>query len=306
MKTLNKFLSLLSLAVVLTSCGLNHNNFQRQKFTNLKSMKSVKESTTESLNTFIDNELEIEENDEFSLELEDPKVTAIKDAIDNGKTIVLNQKGKQYRLKNPIYDGFYNSLFGDIEEVDTDVTFDSALELDVAEGVEISEDSSFSMNALSIKTESIATKVEEPITVAEESIIDPKTPYVRPTNRERRSWPEATESEERESIYANKAKKLFGLSFLGIVIVIVGLFLLLIGAFGGGSLFLGIFLVVGAVLYFILMNAFAFINASKLRVELDIKKKRMRLGMRIVLGLSLSTLLWLCFAIVQYSIALAF
>jgi len=261
--------------LLLTSCGIGSGNFKNQKFTNLKSLRSLNASSTETSScSFMQTspsllELDSPSNEDKDLEDDDPKVTKIKNAIAEGKTIILHQKNKKFSLKSAVYDSFNSSLFGELEEIDANVKEDNALVFQIPDNAKVSNSKGLSINDLS----EVTLDVEE----TEEVLSEEDDEYYIPNNKLRKTWPEVTKAEVKASENAKKTKRFLGLSLIGIVGVIGGLFLVF--ALGSGWP-IAIALAFGA--FYIIMAILVRINIRKYRKECDEKKKRMRPGMRLL------------------------
>ncbi|MFT4601758.1 MAG: hypothetical protein ACI857_001941 [Arenicella sp.] len=225
MKSLVK-LMLFAFVLALTSCGIGNNGFQKQKFTNLKSLKSsyimqdVKGSSM--------YEIEPSSQDEALLELDDddPKTTAIKAAISNDQTIVLHKNDKQYRVNDPVYDGFYKSLFGELEEIPSDIKFDSALEFEVSQNDDLTEGNGFPLSKMTLKK--VSSSLQEKEFLAEDVHYDT---YDRPASNprvEKAYYPEDKKVEKSQSNEPNRARVFLKLSFLSILLSLAGLLRLMI------------------------------------------------------------------------------
>ncbi len=287
-------LSIIVICLVLASCGIGSRNFQKQKFTNLKSIKSSYEVNENASLAFSDEEAPTQAvsiETELELDDEDPKVSLIKTAIDNGQTIVIHHGEKQYRVKDPIYDAFYNNLFGELVEVDSDIKFDSALEFELDEEKPLAESDGIAIRYL-VKKE---PKTIEPKEVVQETQVDDSQKYKRPTFKERKSWPQVTKEEQDKSPLAKRAKTAFGLGFLTYLFSLIGLLMLITS-----SWLIGIAILILSGVYYFIMNLIAFINIIKYKKKMDKKKKRMRLGMRLMYGLLFAGFIWVGVMIFQY------
>jgi len=292
-------LSIITICLFLSSCGIGSRNFQKQKFTNLKSIKSSYEVNESSTLAFSEDEalnevVSMYSQDQVELDDEDPKVSLIKTAIDNGQTIVIHHGEKQYRVKDPIYDAFYNNLFGELVEVPSDIKFDSALEFELDEQKPLAESDGIAINDLvQLQKETIEPKevIED---VKEEDEIKS---FKRPTFKERKKWPEITKEEQKKSPLATRAKTFFGLGFLTYLVSLIGFMLLLTS---GGLLPIVILVLSG--IYYLIMNLIAFINIINYKKKMNKKKKRMRSGMRLMYGLLFAGFVWLGIMIIQYGL----
>lgn len=118
MKTLIIFLS--TIAVGFTSCQTgNFNNFNRKKFTNLKPLKSQSVSKN-SIKEECHHKNVFKEFDEAEkINDKDPKVIALKNAINKGTKIIVKKDDEYFVVKNPFYDQTANTLFGKMNKLDT-------------------------------------------------------------------------------------------------------------------------------------------------------------------------------------------
>ena len=264
MKTAFRLIAIAHL-LILCSCGIG--NFQRQKFTKLKSVQTSIVSENEVVLSFFENPIN-DDCDLLGLEEEDPKIELIKEAISQGTRIIIHEREGRFQLKEPIYDDFNKRLFGELKKVESDIRFDGALEFEFNGKAEEFEKDGIFIEELTV-LDANSPEVEMNSTQDEEG------EYIRPTIKERKEWTVVTKEEENKSIEAVRAKKFSLLALLSLILSGTGV--LLVFALPGiwPLLVLGICLVGYVVMMFI-----ARFNIIRYKRKMDFKKKRMRPVMR--------------------------
>lgn len=257
--------------LILSSCGAGFRNFQAQKFTDLKAFRTNQKAPEPIYVELIEESPKVDQTEKIlDLEDENPKVVLIKDAITEGKTIIIHQGEKRFKMKNPVYDSFKNELYGDFEEVDQDAIFPISVIFEASKNVILKDQESIGIGELTErKVEKI--QIEDPIIEKE------KVEYYRPTNKLRKTWPEVTKEEQKEAKNAVKAKRYLGLSLIGMLGTATGFLSLFATGLVWPIVLIGVFTA-----FYILMFILVRINIIKYRKQCDRKKKRMRLGMRII------------------------
>jgi len=137
------------LVVFISSCGGGFNNFNRQKYTGLKSIPTAYQSQEKKENKKTESPVskvaETFEKEQKVLEV-NPKVESIKKAINNNEPVIIKKGEDYFLIENPLYDQFFNKLYGKFTPVQKEDLGDSWLELGISETTALNERNGLSIN----------------------------------------------------------------------------------------------------------------------------------------------------------------
>lgn len=124
---------LLIISAGLGSCTVGFNNFNKQKFTGLKSIKAPKNQAENNHQSELISADAVEEAHAV-LEDQNPLTERLKSAIEDEEEIVIKKDGKLYRMQNAVYDQFVDAIIGTLVPLESSSDLPSDfLEVEVSE-----------------------------------------------------------------------------------------------------------------------------------------------------------------------------
>jgi hypothetical protein len=275
MKT-KQFILLGILVALLSSCGGGFNNFNRQKHTGLKSLptayQSQEKNEKKKTESPVSKVAETFEKERKVLEV-NPKVENIKKAISNNEPVIIKKGDEYYLIENPLYDQFYNKLFGKFTQVKKEDLGDSWLQLGISETTALNDRNGLTVNDNVViekaYSEKEVVKNYSPIEHKPETVAIPKKQAFKIYNSDK-TWKETTVRDVVASVHGRRARTAYATVFL---LVGLGVFLTLLFF----VVYVDFFLIIAALAF---VGAFislliAAVSARKFTREMYYKKKKL-------------------------------
>ena len=271
------------LGIIFTSCGGGFNNFNKQKYTGLKSIptayQSQEKAEKKKTESPVSKVAETFEKEQIVFEV-NPKVENIKKAITNNEPVIVKKGDEYFLIENPLYDQFYNKLYGKFTPVNKEDLGDAWLELGISETTALNE-----RNGLTINDEVVIEKAYSEKELANNNISIENKPDVVSIPKKQafkmyhfdKKWEESTTRDVLASPNGKRARAAYGTLFVLVALGVLMTILFFV-AYVDFFVILAAFAFIGAFLSLII----AAVSACKFTREMYYKKKKLHSSFKLM------------------------
>ncbi|MEO9533681.1 MAG: hypothetical protein ABJG68_01680 [Crocinitomicaceae bacterium] len=274
-------------SLIFTSCGGGFNNFNKQKYTGLKSIPTAYQSQEKKEDKKPENPLlKVAETFESEQQVtaENPDADKIKKAIESNEPIIIKKGEDYYLVDDPLYDQFYNKLHGKFTQVDKDDLGSSWFEVEISESTPLNERTGLNIGE-GVK---IGEGIAKQETAQSPTSIDNKPEVVTIPKKEpfrmyfsEKNWKESTTADVMASQHGKRTRMAYGTA-----IILLALAVLLLILFFSVYVEFFLIIVVGAFIGAFISLITAAVNARKFTREMYYKKKKLHASFQLLKVLS--------------------